>query len=343
MEKKEDSIHKVFDETVDMNELAQNEEQESHISLRPKTFDEYPGQESVCENLKVYTQAAKMRGRMLDHCLLHGPPGLGKTTLAGIIAHELDCQIKITSGPLVEKVADLMGLLASLESRTVLFIDEIHRLPVNVEETLYSAMEDRRLDVIVGQGPAARSVQFDLPAFCVIGATTRAGSLSPPLRDRFGIVEHLTYYSPKALTQIILRSASIFNIKIQSDAAGELARRSRGTPRISNQLLRRVMDFALVENVSPITLDIVKKSLGYLGVDSEGLSRMDREYMRIIRDRYSCGPAGIESISAALNEERSTLEDVYEPFLVYKGFISRGSRGRLLTRLGKDHLSSLET
>lgn len=331
-----ETIHAQFDTPVVFQEMNK-EPIEPHVHLRPKSFEDYPGQDEICENLKIYTKAAKMRGKMLDHCLFHGPPGLGKTTLAGIIANTMGCQMKITSGPVIERAADLMGILANLESNTILFIDEIHRLPSNVEEILYSAMEDNRLDVLVGQGPAARTVKFDLPPFCLIGATTRAGVISAPLRDRFGIQEHLNYYSPTALCQIILRSALLMNARIKEPAAMTLAKRCRGTPRIANQLLRRVLDFALVSEKEEIDENIVHSSLSRLGIDKEGLTRMDREFLKIIHERYDGGPVGLEAIAAALNEERNTLEDVYEPYLVYRGFVLRTSRGRMISELGKKH------
>ncbi len=333
-----ETIHAQFDTSVIFPELSR-EIIEPHANLRPTTFEEYPGQEKICENLKIYTQAARMRGKMLDHCLFHGPPGLGKTTLAGIMASTMGCQIKVTSGPVIERTADLMGILANLESNTILFIDEIHRLPANVEEILYSAMEDMRLDVLVGQGPAARTVKFDLPPFCLIGATTRAGAISAPLRDRFGIQEHLDYYSSEALCKIILRSSSIMQVSIQENAAMLLAKRCRGTPRIANQLLRRVLDFALVAEKHIIDEEIIQIALKRLEIDTEGLTRMDREFLKIIEERYDGGPVGLEAIAAALNEEKSTLEDVYEPYLVYKGFVLRTSRGRMISETGRKHLN----
>ncbi|MES2615601.1 MAG: Holliday junction branch migration DNA helicase RuvB [Bdellovibrionota bacterium] len=332
-----DTIHAQFDIPVVMQEINKDPI-EPHALLRPKTFEEYPGQEQICENLKIYTKAAKMRGKMLDHCLFHGPPGLGKTTLAGIIATVMGCQMKVTSGPVIERAADLMGILANLEPSTILFIDEIHRLPSNVEEILYSAMEDMRLDVLVGQGPAARTVKFDLPPFCLIGATTRAGAISAPLRDRFGIQEHLNYYSHEALCRIILRSAQIMKAHIHENAAMLLAERCRGTPRIANQLLKRILDFALVAEKEIIDAEIVHASLVRLGIDTQGLTRMDREFLNIIEERYEGGPVGLEAIAAALNEEKNTLEDVYEPYLVYRGFVLRTSRGRMLSESGKKHI-----
>ena len=283
-----------------------------------------------------------MRGAMLDHVLLHGPPGLGKTTLAGIIAHTLGCSLKITSGPVIERPADLMGLLANLESNTVLFIDEIHRLPAHVEEVLYSAMEDGRIDVMIGQGPSARSISFDLKPFTLIGATTRAGSLSAPLRDRFGIVEHLDYYSHESLGKIIRRSAGLLQYELDSAAAEVLACRCRGTPRIANMLLRRVMDFALVSRAASIDESLVNQALSKLRVDMRGLGRMDREFLKVMRDRHDGGPVGLESIAAALHEEKSTLEDVYEPYLVAVGFVNRTPRGRQLSNMGLNHLKEVE-
>lgn len=334
-----DQEHLVFSEMARQNEAPEQE----RTDLRPRSFDEYPGQERVVENLKVYTEAARLRGAMLDHVLLHGPPGLGKTTLAGIIAHTLGCSLKITAGPVIERPADLMGLLANIESNTVLFIDEIHRLPAHVEEVLYSAMEDGRIDVMIGQGPSARSISFDLKPFTLIGATTRAGSLSAPLRDRFGIVEHLDYYSPESLGKIIRRSAALLQYELESEAAEVLACRCRGTPRIANMLLRRVMDFALVSRVTCIGATVVNQALSKLRVDTRGLGRMDREFLKVMRDRHDGGPVGLESIAAALHEEKSTLEDVYEPYLVAIGFVNRTPRGRQLSNLGLSHLKDVES
>ncbi|MEN9824276.1 MAG: hypothetical protein RI953_21 [Pseudomonadota bacterium] len=330
--------HIVFSEVARVPDAIEGE----RTDLRPHTFDEYPGQERVVENLKIYTQAAKLRGKMLDHVLLHGPPGLGKTTLAGIIAQTMNCSLKMTAGPVIERPADLMGVLANLEANTVLFIDEIHRLPSHVEEVLYSAMEDGRLDVMIGQGPSARSISFELKPFTLIGATTRAGALSAPLRDRFGIVEHLDYYSPESLAKIISRSSRLLNINIDADGAAMIARRCRGTPRIANMLLRRVMDFALVNGKASIDAEAAESALVRLGVDPRGLARMDREFLRIMRDRHDGGPVGLEAIAAALNEERTTLEDVYEPYLVSIGFVNRTPRGRQLSSSGQQHLAETE-
>lgn len=336
------NIHTRFENEIILPELAATSI-EPHVNLRPKSFDEYPGQERVCENLKIYTKAAQLRGKMLDHCLFHGPPGLGKTTLAGIIAETMGYQFKVTAGPVIERPADLMGILASLESKTILFIDEIHRLPANVEEILYSAMEDMRLDILIGQGPTARTVKFDLPPFCIIGATTRAGAISAPLRDRFGIQEHLDFYSPTALSQILLRSAKIMQSTLTEEAALELAKRCRGTPRIANQLLKRVLDFALVLEKNYIDIEVIRLALDRLGVDHEGLSNMDRDFLTIMLERYAGGPVGLEAIAAALNEEKSTLEDVYEPYLVYRGFVLRSARGRVLSTTGKSHLEQIRS
>lgn len=335
----QDTIHAKFESQVILPEMARDPV-EPYANLRPRSFAEYPGQETVCENLKIYTKAAKLRGQMLDHCLFHGPPGLGKTTLAGIIAQEMNYQFKVTSGPVIEKAADLMGILASLEPNSILFIDEIHRLPSHIEEFLYSAMEDMRLDVLVGQGTAARTIKMDLTPFCLIGATTRSGAISAPLRDRFGIQEHLEYYDASALTKIILRSAKIMNVSIEEEAAFILASRARGTPRIANQLLRRVLDFAIVADKKVIDDYIVKSALSRLSVDNEGLGRRDRDFLTVIRDHYHGGPVGLDALAASLNEERTTLEDVYEPYLVHKGFILRTARGRVLSRKGEEHLAN---
>jgi len=338
----QDTIHATFESHIVLSEIAKDPV-EPYLNLRPKTFADYPGQEKACENLKIYTKAAKLRGHMLDHCLFHGPPGLGKTTLAGIIAHEMGYHFKVTSGPVIEKSADLMGILVNLEPNSVLFIDEIHRLPSHIEEFLYSAMEDMRLDVVIGQGNGARTHKLDLQPFCLIGATTRSGAISAPLRDRFGIQEHLEYYDPAALTKIILRSAKIMNIGIDENAAGILASRSRGTPRIANQLLRRVFDFAIVEEKKIIDEYIIKSALERLDVDMQGLGRRDREFLITIRDQYQGGPVGLDALAASLNEEKTTLEDVYEPYLVHKGFILRTARGRVLSRKGEEHLANYES
>ncbi len=321
-------------------QVSVEETSQVSVSLRPSNFDDYPGQRQACENLKIYIEAARLRGKMLDHCLLHGPPGLGKTTLAGIIAREMGASLRMTSGPVLDKAANLMGVLAGLEEGTVLFIDEIHRIPAHVEEILYKAMEDQCLDILVGQGPSARTVEMTLPAFTLIGATTRAGSLSRPLRERFGIVEHLRYYEPEDLCSIVIRSAELLGVTLNPDAAMELARRSRGTPRIANHILRRVIDHATVEGVFPVSLSVVQRALEQRGIDGQGLDHKDREMLGIIAARYDGGPVGLEAVAAAMNEERSTLEDVYEPYLIYRGFLSRSPRGRVLTSAGQEHIGS---
>jgi len=315
---------------------------ESGNVLRPRSFSEYPGQDRVVEVLKVYTAAARQRGKMPDHVLLHGPPGLGKTTLAGIIAAEMGCEFKVTSGPVIEKAGDLMGLLANVEANTVLFVDEIHRLPVQVEEVLYSAMEDRRLDILIGAGPSARTVSFDLKPFTLIGATTKAGSISAPLRSRFGLTQRLEYYRYTDLATIVRRSAHILGVKIDPDAATLLARRSRGTPRIANALLSRVMDYALIAGEEVVSEASVRLALERFGVDGEGLSREDREILTIIRDRYDGGPVGLEAVAAAMNDERGNIEEVYEPFLVFRGFLNRTRSGRMISQSGRSHLADVE-
>lgn len=325
-------------EFVRRQEEAAPQDVSIEVSLRPETFSDYPGQSEVCRNLKVYIESALKRGKLLDHTLLHGPPGLGKTTLAGIIARSLGAPLKVTSGPVLDKTSDLMGVLAGLDAGSVLFIDEIHRMPANVEEVLYKAMEDQRLDILVGQGPSARTVEVPLMGFTLIGATTRAGALSRPLRERFGIVEHLKYYEPHELCTIIGRSAELLGAVLEHDAALELAHRSRGTPRVANHLLRRVIDHAVVGAVSPITRDVVLLALQRRGIDHEGLDGKDREFLTIILERYEGGPVGLDAVAAAMNEERSTLEDVYEPYLIYRGFLARSPRGRVLTPKGCSHL-----
>ncbi|MBD9033349.1 Holliday junction branch migration DNA helicase RuvB [Veillonella atypica] len=314
------------------------EEDVWQYSLRPKYFNEYIGQREAKDNLNIYIQATKQRGEALDHVLLYGPPGLGKTTLAGIIANELGVNFRITSGPAIEKAGDLAAILTNLDEHDVLFIDEIHRLSRSVEEVLYSAMEDYALDIIIGKGPSARSVRIDLPKFTLVGATTRAGALAAPLRDRFGIVSRLEYYKQEELEFIVTRAADILNIGIEKAGASEIARRSRGTPRIANRLLKRVRDFAQVVGNGVITADIADEALKRLHVDKMGLDRIDRRVLKCIIENYDGGPVGIETIAAAVSEERDTIEDVYEPYLMQLGFLGRTPRGRVATKLAYDHL-----
>ncbi|MDU6632011.1 Holliday junction branch migration DNA helicase RuvB [Veillonella sp.] len=319
------------------------EEDVWQYSLRPKYFNEYIGQREAKDNLNIYIQATKQRGEALDHVLLYGPPGLGKTTLAGIIANELGVNFRITSGPAIEKAGDLAAILTNLDEHDVLFIDEIHRLSRSVEEVLYSAMEDYALDIIIGKGPSARSVRIDLPKFTLVGATTRAGALAAPLRDRFGIVSRLEYYKQEELEFIVTRAAEILNIGIETAGASEIARRSRGTPRIANRLLKRVRDFAQVVGDGVITADIADEALKRLHVDKMGLDRIDRRVLKCIIENYDGGPVGIETIAAAVSEERDTIEDVYEPYLMQLGFLGRTPRGRVATKLAYDHLGISQT
>lgn len=311
---------------------------EFDTSLRPRRLSDYIGQEKAKENLKVYIEAAKMRGDALDHVLLYGPPGLGKTTLAGIIASELGVNFRVTSGPTIEKQGDLAALLTNLQKGDVLFIDEIHRLPRTVEEILYPAMEDFALDIIIGKGPAARSIRIDLAPFTLIGATTRAGQLSTPLRDRFGVISRLELYTPEELTAIVCRSAGILGYNINADGAHEIAARSRGTPRIANRLLKRVRDFAQVKGLDEIGSDIASYALARLEIDELGLDNIDRRMLEAIIDFYGGGPVGLETLAATVGEEAVTIEDVYEPYLIQIGFIARTPRGRCATRLAYAHL-----
>jgi len=309
------------------------EEKQAENVLRPSGFDEFVGQNKITDNLKVFIGAANKRSEALDHVLLTGPPGLGKTTLAHIIANEMNVTIKTTSGPVLEKPGDLAGILTNLEEKSVLFIDEIHRLSPVVEEYLYSAMEDYKIDILIDAGPNARSVQIKLPNYTLIGATTRAGLLTAPLRDRFGIKSRLDYYDADLVTKIIKRSSSILKIKIDEDAAFEIAKRSRGTPRIANRLLRRTRDFADFENKKSIDMNIARKALLALEVDEDGLDEMDKDIILTIIDKFNGGPVGINTIGTAVNEDPGTIEEVYEPFLIQQGFIQRTPRGREATQL----------
>ena len=314
------------------------EDGDIEVSLRPKTLDDYVGQDKAKENLKIYIEAAKMRKESLDHVLLYGPPGLGKTTLSYIIAAEMGVNIRITSGPAIEKQGDLAALLSNLNEGDVLFIDEIHRLSRSIEEILYPAMEDFALDIIIGKGPAARSIRIDLPKFTLIGATTRSGQLTAPLRDRFGVLLKLELYTPEELAAIVTRSAGILGIEIDSDGAYEIASRSRGTPRIANRLLKRIRDYAQVKGNGNIDLKIASYALDKLEIDELGLDNTDRRMLKTIIDYYNGGPVGLETLAATVGEEAITLEDVYEPYLMQIGFLSRTPRGRCVTALAYEHL-----
>ena len=308
------------------------------LSLRPKILTEYVGQSKVKENLKVFISAAKGRGESLDHVLFYGPPGLGKTTLAYIIAAEMGVNIKSTSGPVIEKPGDLAAVLTNLEPGDVLFIDEIHRLSPVVEEILYPAMEDYQLDIMIGQGPSARTIKLDIPRFTLVGATTRAGLLSSPFRDRFGVLSRLEFYTHDELSTIVTRSAGILGVQIDASGAAEIARRSRGTPRIANRLLRRVRDFAEVDGDGTISLKMADQALGRLEVDKQGFDQMDRLLLETIIDKFSGGPVGLDTLAAAIGEEKDTIEDVIEPYLLQQGFINRTPRGRVATHLAYSHL-----
>ena len=329
-----------------VNPGTAEDEQAIDVNLRPGSLDEFVGQDKLKENLKIFIRAANQRKEPLDHLLFCGPPGLGKTTLAHIISNELKVSIKSTSGPMLERPGDLAAILTNLTERDILFIDEIHRLPRIVEEVLYPAMEDYQLDIIIGQGPNARTLKLNLPKFTLIGATTRTGLLTSPLRDRFGIVNRLSFYTCDELEKIVSRSAAILNVSIEKDAALEIAKRSRGTPRIANRLLKRIRDFAQVLGDGKIDLTITRSSLLSLDVDERGLDDMDRKLLLTLIDKFNGGPAGIDTISASLREDRETIEDVYEPYLLQEGFLERTPRGRVATRnafthLGKDIPSGL--
>lgn len=314
------------------------EEDKHDLNIRPQRLSEYIGQKKAKDNLEVFIEAAKLRGEPLDHVLFYGPPGLGKTTLAGIIANELGVDIKITSGPAIERAGDLAAILTNLNDNDVLFIDEIHRLNRSVEEVLYSAMEDYNLDIIIGKGPSARSIRLDLAKFTLIGATTRAGSLSAPLRDRFGVISKFEPYSTEELMNIIERTAGILGVEIDNESLKELAMRSRGTPRVANRLLKRIRDFSQVKGNGIINVDIAREGLDRLGIDSLGLEHIDREILKVIIERFKGGPVGIDTIAAAIGEERVTIEDAYEPFLMQAGLIARTPKGRIVTPAGYKHL-----
>ncbi|MBB5883554.1 Holliday junction branch migration DNA helicase RuvB [Xanthomonas sp. LMG 8992] len=317
---------------------ATREDEVAEASIRPKRLDDYLGQQPVREQLSIYIEAAKARGEAMDHVLIFGPPGLGKTTLSHVIANELGVNLRVTSGPVIEKAGDLAALLTNLQPHDVLFIDEIHRLSPVVEEVLYPAMEDFQIDIMIGEGPAARSIKIDLPPFTLIGATTRAGLLTAPLRDRFGIVQRLAFYTPDELAQIVRRSASILGIACNADGCAEIARRARGTPRIANRLLRRVRDFAQVRAGGQIDLAVAQAATQMLKVDAEGFDELDRRMLRTIIEYFDGGPVGVESLAASLSEERGTLEDVIEPYLIQQGYLIRTARGRMATNKAYLHL-----
>ena len=326
-----------YEERITAAELGRGEER-SEFTLRPQTLSEYIGQKKATDNLKIFIEAAKLRGEPLDHVLFYGPPGLGKTTLAGIIANEMGVDLRITSGPAISRAGDLAAILTNLNENDVLFIDEIHRLNRSVEEVLYSAMEDSALDIVIGKGPSARSIRLDIAKFTLIGATTRAGSLSAPLRDRFGVNLKFELYDTDELKEILSRSAGLLQVPVDDESLTEMALRSRGTPRVANRMLKRVRDFAQVRGEGSITLDITRQALNALGVDEMGLEHLDREIIRTIIERFNGGPVGIETIAASIGEERVTIEDVYEPYLIQAGFLHRTQKGRMVSEMAYRHL-----
>ncbi|HSQ90369.1 Holliday junction branch migration DNA helicase RuvB [Romboutsia sp.] len=331
-------MHDFEDENRIITSTMKNEDVDIENSLRPKSLDDYLGQEKAKEQLKIFIEAAKSRNEQLDHVLLYGPPGLGKTTLSSIIANEMGVNLRITSGPAIERAGDLAAILTNLNENDVLFIDEIHRINRSVEEVLYPAMEDFCLDIIIGKGPSARSIRLDLPKFTLIGATTRAGMLTNPLRDRFGVICKLDYYTVEELTKIVMRSAEILGAEIEIGGATEIARRSRGTPRIANRLLKRVRDYAQVRANGDITNEVADKALELLGVDSLGLDYVDEKLLMTIIEKFRGGPVGLDTLAASIGEDRNTIEDVYEPYLLQLGFINRGPRGRIAMPLAYEHL-----
>ena len=326
-----------YEERITAAELGRGEER-SEFTLRPQTLAEYIGQKKATDNLKIFIEAAKLRGEPLDHVLFYGPPGLGKTTLAGIIANEMGVDLRITSGPAISRAGDLAAILTNLNENDVLFIDEIHRLNRSVEEVLYSAMEDYALDIVIGKGPSARSIRLDIAKFTLIGATTRAGSLSAPLRDRFGVNLKFELYDTDELKEILSRSAGLLQVPVDDESLTEMALRSRGTPRVANRMLKRVRDFAQVRGEGSITLDITRQALNALGVDEMGLENLDREIIRTIIERFNGGPVGIETIAASIGEECVTIEDVYEPYLIQAGFLHRTQKGRMVSEMAYRHL-----
>jgi len=316
---------------------ATDEERGLENVLRPQTLDEYVGQEKMKESLRICIEAAKQRGEALDHAIFYGPPGLGKTTIAHIIAREMGATLRSTSGLVLAHAGDLAAILTNLQAHDVLFIDEIHRLPASVEEALYPAMEDFQLDLVIGQGPAARTVKLDLPPFTLVGATTRAGSLTSPLRDRFGLVYRLEFYGPAELEAIVVRSAGVLGVGIDRDGAAEIAHRSRGTPRIVNRLIKRIRDYAQVKADGQITKQVAQEGLAWLGIDEAGFDDMDRKILLTIMEKFNGGPVGVDSLAATVQEDKGTIEDVYEPYLIQAGFLDRTGRGRQVTRLAYDH------